>query len=85
MGPSFMRRKDAAERQRSMTGTGSPRTLAKLAVEGGGPPITYMGRIPLYETSAFDAWVMSKLSRPVGTSAERPARSATEQHAEAAE
>jgi hypothetical protein len=76
----LMRRNEAAKRQHDLTGTGSPKTLAKLAVIGGGPPITYLGRIPLYEVDAFDAWVESRLSRPVRSTSER--RSSSDQGGE---
>jgi hypothetical protein len=43
----------------------SPKTLAKLAVVGGGPKFRKASRFPLYETADLDDWVRSKLSRPV--------------------
>lgn len=48
-------------------------TLAKLATLGGGPPITYVGRIPLYSLSDLDAWAAERLSKPVRSTAERNA------------
>ncbi|WIJ24987.1 hypothetical protein [Devosia sp. RR2S18] len=48
-------------------------TLAKMATVGGGPSITYFGRIPLYATEDLDAWAAEKLSRPVRSTAERNA------------
>jgi hypothetical protein len=41
------------------------KTLAKLAVIGGGPPFVRYGRIPLYDSDVLDSWVNSKLSRQV--------------------
>ena len=43
----------------------TPKTLAKLAVTGGGPAFRKDGRIPLYETAALDAWVRSRLTESV--------------------
>jgi hypothetical protein len=48
----------------------SPKTLAKLAVVGGGPQFRKIGRIPLYDTSDLDAWVLGKLSSPVNSTSE---------------
>jgi hypothetical protein len=43
----------------------SPKTLAKFATVGGGPEYRKFGsRRVVYEVSALDAWVESKLSRP---------------------
>jgi hypothetical protein len=43
----------------------SPRTLAKYAVIGGGPPFRKAGRYPLYHPDDLDGWVGRKLSDPV--------------------
>jgi hypothetical protein len=48
-------------------------TLAKFATVGGGPAITYFGRIPLYARTDLDAWAVAKLGRPVASTAERDA------------
>jgi len=40
----------------------SPRTLAKYAVIGGGPPFRKAGRYPLYHPDDLDVWVDGKLS-----------------------
>lgn len=48
-------------------------TLDKLASIGGGPPMRYFGRIPVYDIDALDAWVMEKLSPPVHSTSERSA------------
>ena len=42
-----------------------PRTLAKCAVTGGGPPYRKAGRYPLYHPDDLDGWVGGKLSDPV--------------------
>lgn len=46
-------------------------TLAKMATVGGGPKITYFGRIPLYARTDLDAWASSRLAAPVGSTAQR--------------
>ena len=43
----------------------APSTLAKLAVIGGGPIFRRIGRVPYYSPESLDAWVASKLSRPM--------------------
>jgi hypothetical protein len=52
----------------------SPKTLAKDAVVGGGPPFRKDGNTPLYAPSDLDAWVEGRLSKLVHSTAElRPA------------
>jgi len=48
----------------------SPKTLAKLAVIGGGPRFRKAGRIPLYDPADLDDWVRSKLSRAIASTSE---------------
>lgn len=48
-------------------------TLNKLASIGGGPLMTYVGRIPLYHVDDLDRWAEQRLSKPVGSTAERSA------------
>jgi len=48
-------------------------TLEKLAVNGGGPLMQYVGRFPLYALSDLDAWAEARLSKPVHSTAERRA------------
>ena len=48
----------------------TPKTLAKLAVIGGGPPMEYDGRIPLYTDEGMDVWAEAQLSEPVISTAE---------------
>ena len=48
-------------------------TLNKLASIGGGPAMRYAGRIPLYDVEDLDAWAAARLSKPVGSTAERTA------------
>ena len=49
----------------------SPKTLAKLAVIGGGPSMVYEGRFPTYTSAALDAYAESILSAPVRSTSER--------------
>ncbi|WP_299939456.1 hypothetical protein [uncultured Nitratireductor sp.] len=48
-------------------------TLNKLASIGGGPLMTYAGRIPLYHVDDLDAWAAERLSKPVRSTSERSA------------
>ena len=48
----------------------APRTLAKLAVRGGGPPMEYHGRFPHYPMDGLDAWAKNKISPRVNSTAE---------------
>jgi hypothetical protein len=62
----FLRRTEAAKHIREKWGYPcSPRTLAKYAVVGGGPPFRKAGRYPLYHPDDLDRWVSDKLSDPV--------------------
>ena len=49
-----------------------PKTLAKLAVIGGGPVFRKAGRTPLYPEDALDAWAKSKLGPRVRSTSELP-------------
>lgn len=72
VGTEFLSRADAADYLKSrwaMPCTKS--TLAKYAVLGGGPEFRKLGRYPVYETAALDAWARSRLS-------EKPYRSTAE-------
>jgi hypothetical protein len=64
LGPSrLLRRVEAAQYIQNKWGYPcSPRTLAKYAVIGGGPPFRKAGRYPLYSAADLDEWVLSKLS-----------------------
>lgn len=48
-------------------------TLNKLASIGGGPLMTYSGRIPLYHVDDLDAWAQERLGKPVRSTADRRA------------
>jgi hypothetical protein len=61
--PRLLRRREAAKYLRDTWGVPcAEKTLAKLAVVGGGPSFRLYGRIPLYEPDQLDSWVGSKLS-----------------------
>lgn len=46
-------------------------TLNKAASIGGGPPMQYAGRIPLYHVGDLDAWAAARLSKRVSSTSER--------------
>jgi hypothetical protein len=48
----------------------SPKTLAKLAVIGGGPAFRKAGRVPLYSEASVDAWAASKIGPLVHSTTE---------------
>ena len=48
----------------------SPRTLAKYAVTGGGPPFRKAGRYPLYHPDDLDSFISGKLSKLVTSTSE---------------
>ncbi len=71
-GSRLLRRSEAANYIRERYGVPcSPKTLAKLAVVGGGPLITFVGRWPMHSEAALDAWVAAKTAVARSTS-ERP-------------
>lgn len=48
----------------------SAKTLAKLAVVGGGPRFFKAGKFPLHDIPDLDAWAQAKLSEKVSSTAE---------------
>jgi hypothetical protein len=50
----------------------SSKTLAKLATLGGGPPMEYDGRRPLYPQDGLDAWAAAKIGPRVNSTPYRP-------------
>jgi hypothetical protein len=60
----YLRRAAAGAYLKTKYGVGSARTLAKLAVIGGGPEMRYIGRLPVYTIAALDEWAQSKISGP---------------------
>jgi hypothetical protein len=66
-----VRRKEAARYLTDVWGIPmSPKTLAKLAVTGGGPHYRKAGRFPLYEVAALDEFARNKLSPSVSSTSE---------------
>jgi hypothetical protein len=49
----------------------TPGTLAKLACSGGGPPMEYASRFPLYPQDGLDTWAASKIGPRVTSTSER--------------
>jgi hypothetical protein len=71
----MLRRTDAAKYIEEKWGAKySPKTLAKLAVIGGGPKFRKVGRIPFYESSHLDEWICSKISNLVSSTSELEGR-----------
>ena len=71
----LLRRSEAANYVQNRWGYPlSPKTLAKLAVVGGGPKFRKASRFPLYEVACLDEWVRSKLSLPVSSTSELASR-----------
>ena len=76
----LLRRAEAAEHIQQKWGYPcSPRTLAKYAVIGGGPPFRKAGRYPLYHADGLDDWVGGKFSDPVTSTSALRARQRTGQ------
>jgi hypothetical protein len=66
-----LRRADAAKYVTQTYGFPcSPKTLAKLACVGGGPPFRLAGRFPLYPVSGLDEWAQSKIGPLVRSTSE---------------
>jgi len=60
----FLRRKAAGEYLKTKFGFGSEKTLAKLAVLGGGPAFRKAGSAVLYTPDDLDAWALAKIGKP---------------------
>lgn len=52
----------------------TPATLRNMRVRGGGPAFMKVGNEVYYEAVALDAWVAAKLSKPVFSTSELPAK-----------
>jgi hypothetical protein len=69
--PQLYRRPEASRYlQETWSITRSPQTLAKYAVQGGGPKMVYVGRIPHYTKATLDAYARSVFTPPVASTAE---------------
>jgi hypothetical protein len=60
----------------------SPKTLAKLAVIGGGPSFRKAGRVPLYSEASVDGWAAGKIGPLVNSTSELAVSLGKELHAE---
>lgn len=60
----YLRRKQAGEYLKSKFGFGSEKTLAKLAVVGGGPLFHKAANAAIYRPEDLDAWALSKIGAP---------------------
>ena len=69
-GKRYMTRAEAAKYITDNWFPHSPKTLAKLAVIGGGPVFRKAGRVPIYIPSDCDDYARSKISQPVCSTAE---------------
>ena len=66
-----LRRKEASDYLLDTWGMSrTPKTLAKLAVIGGGPVFEKDGRFPLYLPEKLDDWARSQLSPLVSSTSE---------------
>ena len=61
----FKRRRAAAQYLQDNYEFGTPASLAKLAVTGGGPSFRKLGRMVLYEVPELDRWAQAKMSGPM--------------------
>ena len=69
--PIYVRRREAADYITKKWGLPcSPRTLAKLAVVGGGPVYRKAARTPLYAPSDLDDWASSRIGKPQRSTAD---------------
>lgn len=68
--PRLLRRKPAAQYITDNYFQSSPKTLAKLAVIGGGPPFRKAGRWPLYAEPDLDVWALGKIGPLVRSTSE---------------
>jgi hypothetical protein len=67
------------EAARYLTDTWFPcaaKTLAKLAVTGGGPTFCKAGRIPLYARDDLDVWAKGRIGPRVKSTSELPTHAA---------
>jgi hypothetical protein len=67
---NYVRRKQAGEYLQAKYGFGAEKTLAKLAVIGGGPEYRMAGRFPLYRMEDLDNWALGKIGAPVRNTSE---------------
>jgi hypothetical protein len=66
----YRRRVDAAAYVTERYFPCSPKTLAKLAVTGGGPVFRKAGRIPVYDDEDLNRWAIGRISQPMRSTSE---------------
>jgi hypothetical protein len=72
--PKYLNRQCASEHIEKTWGLRcSARTLAKLAVVGGGPAFHKSGRDALYDPESLEIWAQKKISPPADTAREHRA------------
>jgi hypothetical protein len=75
----YLRREAAAKYIEGKWGVPcSPKTLAKYAVQGGGPIFSKFGRYPLYTAENLDAWARARIGQPIRSTSEYAASSPKE-------
>ncbi len=84
MPKAFLRRVEAAQYLQERLGAYTVETLAKLACIGGGPRFQKVGPYPLYRPEDLEAWIASRMSKPVAHNAELAVRKAAEARQSAA-
>jgi hypothetical protein len=62
--PQYFRRKTAGAYLKQKFGFGSEKTLAKLAVVGGGPLFRKAGTAVLYTPDDLDTWALNQIGEP---------------------
>ena len=69
--PARMRRRDASDYLREVHGVQlAPTTMAKLAVQGGGPKFLLDGRFPLYPRPELDSFALARLGHLRGSTSD---------------
>lgn len=69
----YLRRKSAGEYLKANYGFGSEKTLAKLAVVGGGPIFHKAANAAIYKPEDLDAWALSKIGKAQKSTSETQA------------
>ncbi len=70
MDKTLLRRSEAAAFLQERYGAYTTATLARLAVQGGGPPFVKFGRFPLYDTADLETWAKARMTKLVHSTSE---------------
>lgn len=70
MNNTLLRRSQAAAFLQERYGAYTTATLARLAVQGGGPPFVKFGRFPLYRPADLETWAADRTSKLVSSTSE---------------